>query len=136
MSRLDIYRTALRVADPEVSGDALCEVLESMGHGFPGFVIEHGLGPLWHAQTGREEFHESRMQAEALFAMQEKALVDIDAALTRAGIEYVLIKGAANRLLVYDNPALRACYDLDLLVRPSDRVKAASALVAIRTSAL
>ena len=39
-----------------------------------------------------------------------------------------MIKGAASRLCLYDNPAIRACHDLDLLVRPDDRVRAASAL--------
>lgn len=61
---------------------------------------------------------------------QESALRDIDSALEGAGIEYALIKGAASRVLLRDNPAIRTCYDLDLLVRPDDRVRAASALVA------
>jgi hypothetical protein len=128
MSRLDDYRTALLVASPGISGDELGTVLDAAGPQFPQFIIDHGLGPLWHERTGREEFHASRMQAEALFAMQEKALADIDAAFTGAGIDYVVIKGAANRLLLYDNPAVRACHDIDLLVRPEDRLKAATVL--------
>ena len=129
MSRLDIYRTALLAADPAVSSDDLCAALAREEPGFADFVVDHGLGPMWHERTGREEFYASRMQAEALFVMQEKALLDIDAALTGAGIDYVVIKGAANRLLLYDNPAVRACYDIDLLVRPENRVEAATALV-------
>ena len=111
MSRLDDYRTALLVASPGISGDELGTVLDAAGPQFPQFIIDHGLGPMWHERTGREEFHASRMQAEALFAMQEKALADIDATFTAAGIDYVVIKGAANRLLLYENPAIRACYD-------------------------
>ena len=129
MSRLDDYRTALLVASPGISGDELGALLDAAGPQFPQFIIAHGLGPLWHERTGREAFHSSRMQAEALFAMQEKALADIDATFTGAGIDYVVLKGAANRLPLYDNPAVRACFDIDLLVRPEDRLKAATALV-------
>lgn len=129
MSRLDIYRTAMLAASPEVSDSELREVLDRQGSGFARLVIDHGLGPLWHERTGEDEFRESRLQAEALFAMQERAMRDIDAALTGAGIDYAVIKGAANRLLLYSNPANRACYDIDLLVRFEDRVPAATALV-------
>ena len=81
------------------------------------FVIGHGLGPLWHARTGHAEFHESRMQAEAIFLAQDKALREIGAAMDAAGVEHVVFKGAANRMLWYANPAVRACLDLDVLVR-------------------
>jgi hypothetical protein len=131
MSRLDDYRTALLPAHPDVSDEELSTALDTRGPDFPGFVIGHGLGPLWHERTGHDAFYRSRMQAEALFAMQERALGDLDAALTEAGIDYALIKGAANRLLVYDKPSLRACFDLDVLVRPRDRVGAAQALSGI-----
>jgi len=60
---------------------------------------------------------------------QEHALKEIDAAFSAAGIEYAVIKGAANRLLLYDNAAIRACHDLDFLVRREDRVRAAKAMV-------
>jgi hypothetical protein len=88
------------------------------------------LGPQWHLRTEREEFHDSRLVAEALFLAQEHALKDIDDVLEAASVDYALIKGAANRLAIYSNPAIRACHDLDLLVHPNDRVQAASALVA------
>lgn len=95
------------------------------------FVIDHGLGPMWHERTGRSEFRNSRMTAEALFLMQQDALREIDAALSGQGIDYVVIKGAANRLLLYDNPAVRACHDLDILVRPGDRLRAARVVVGL-----
>ena len=93
------------------------------------FIIDHGLGPLWHERTGREEFRESRLSSEALFLAQDTALEEIDALFDEKGIEYALIKGSAIRLLVYKNPALRACFDLDVLVCPEDRVRAATVLV-------
>jgi len=129
MSRLDDYRSALLAAFPDVSDAELAVALEKGGAEFVSFVIDHGLGPLWHERTGWEEFHECRLSAEALYLAQEHALKEIDAVLEGAGIEYAIIKGAAIRLLLNENPAIRACHDLDLLVLPEDRVRAAAALV-------
>jgi len=129
MSRLDDYQTALLAAYPEVSGEALIRILDSAGSQFTAFIVDHGLGPQWHERTGRAEFHPSRLAAEAFYLAQEHALRDVDAALQRAGVEYALIKGAANRLLLYANPAIRACHDLDLLVKPQQRLRAATAIV-------
>jgi hypothetical protein len=129
MSRLDDYRSAMLAVFPEVSDADLVRVLEQGGTQFVSFIVDHGLGPLWHARTQRAEFHASRMSAEALFLTQQHALGEIDTVLEEAGIQYAVIKGAASRMLLYDNPALRASHDLDLLVRPEDRVRAATALV-------
>jgi hypothetical protein len=128
MSPLDEYRSALLIADPEVAVSELMSVLDNGGERFVSVVIEHGLGPVWHQRTGREEFHESRRRAEVLFVAQEKALQEIDRTLNEAGIEYTVIKGTANRLVLYENPALRVCFDADILVHPTDRIRAAKAL--------
>jgi hypothetical protein len=136
MSRLDDYRTALLAAHADVADDALVAALDERAGDFASFIIDHGLGPLWHERTGRAEFHESRMLAEAMFLAQERALREIGPALDAAGIDHVVIKGAANRMLCYDNPAVRACFDIDLLVRPGDRVTAATALVDLGFAAL
>jgi hypothetical protein len=130
MGRLDDYRTALLAAWPETPDAALVGALTAGGGGLASFVIDHGLGPLWHARTARDELRESRLSAEALYLAQERALNEIDAVLSESAIEYAVIKGGANRLLLYENPALRSCHDIDLLVRKQDRVRAASALVA------
>jgi hypothetical protein len=129
MSRLDDYRSALLAAFPDVSDAELAVALDKCGADFVSFVIDHGLGPLWHERTKREEFHASRLSAEALYLAQEHALKEIDAVLDSAGIEYAVLKGAASRLLLYENPAMRACHDIDLLVRPDARVRAVSTLV-------
>ena len=136
MSRLDDYRTALLVADSSVPSSKLDEVFESRSADFAKFVIDYGLGPIWHERTSRIEFRESRFTAEARFLLQQNAIKEIDGTLSRAGIEYVLFKGAANRQLVYDNPAIRACHDVDILVRDSDRLSAASALISRGFSAI
>lgn len=129
MTRLDDYRTALLAVFPDVSNAQLVRALDTSGSRFDSFVIDHGLGPLWHERTGRDEFHASRLSAEALYVAQEDALSELDTLLGNVGIEYAVIKGAASRLLLYENPARRACHDIDLLVRSDDRVRAASALV-------
>jgi hypothetical protein len=129
MTRLDEYRSALLAACPDVSDAKLARALDARAPCFVSFIVDHGLGPLWHERSGRVGFHASRLSAEALYLAQENALSEIDTLLDNAGIEYVLIKGAANRLLLHENPAIRSCYDLDLLVGPQDRVRAASALV-------
>ncbi len=129
MSRLDDYRSALLAANADVSAETLNLDLDESGPEFVSFVVDYGLGPLWHARTGRDEFHESRMTAEALYMAQQRALEEIDAVLGGAGIKHAVIKGAANRVLLYENPAIRACHDLDLLVRPNDRVRAVATLV-------
>ena len=128
MTRLDDYRSALLAAFPECGSEELAAAVDAAGPDFASFVIDHGLGPLWHERTRLAVFRKSRVSAEALYLAQEHALAEIDAWLGDAAIEYVLIKGAANRLLLYDNPALRACYDFDLLVRPEDRVRTAALL--------
>ena len=129
MTRLDDYRSALLAAFPDVADAELAAALEKSGPDFVSFVIDHGLGPLWHERTGRDEFHECRLSAEALYLAQAHALGEIDAVLDGAGIEFAVIKGAATRLLLHKNPAIRACHDIDLLVRPEDRVRSATALI-------
>ena len=128
MSRLDDYRTALLAAHEDVSTDELVASLDAHDSKFPSFIIDHGLGPLWHERTARTEFHASRMAAEALFLVQQRALSEVGSALEEAGIDYVAIKGAANRVQIYPNPALRACLDLDILVRTEDKLPAARAI--------
>ena len=136
MSRLDDYRAALLAAIPGVASDELAAVLEYAGPQFSRLVIDHGLGPLWHDCTARGEFAASRRQAEALYMAQAQALNEIDNILKKADIKYAVIKGAANRLLLYDTPAIRACHDLDILIQPADRVNAAEALVAAGFTAI
>jgi hypothetical protein len=128
MDRLVSYRLAMLAAFPDVPREKLTGVMNTAGPGFINFVVEHGLGPVWHERTGREEFRPARRQAEALFLAHQEALKEIDAILEASGIEYAVIKGAANRLLLFDNPAVRACHDIDVLVAPGDRVAAAKAL--------
>jgi hypothetical protein len=131
MTRLDDYRRALRASFAELPDDELVSALQAGGPEFGSFIVDHGLGPLWHVRTAEKLFHESRLAAEALYAAQEHALEEIDALLGKAGIDYAVFKGAANRLILYGKPAIRACHDVDLLVRADDRVRAARALASV-----
>ncbi len=128
MIALDVYRQALLVAFPSVADAELTAALNKGKSTFPHFVIDHGLGPMWHQRTGDDRFQTSRRTAEVRYLAQTHALEEIDAALDSHGIDYVVIKGVANRSLLYENPAVRACHDIDLLVRPDQRVRAASAI--------
>jgi hypothetical protein len=129
MSQLDDYRYALLAAFPAVNGEELERVLEAGGSRFSSFIVDHGLGPIWHARTGRAEFRDSRQAAEALYLAQEHALREIDTILVDSGIDYAVTKGAATRLFLYDNPAIRACHDIDIVVRPQQKRQAAASLV-------
>ena len=125
MSRLNSYRSAMLAAFPELSNDALHDELEAGGSRLIRQIIDFGLGPLWHHRTGRREFHDTRMVAESLYLAQEQAIREFDQALTDAEVKYAVIKGAADRHVLYDNPALRACHDIDILVHHDVRVAVA-----------
>lgn len=58
----------------------------------------------------------------------EQRLLAFDAAFRHAGIDYVVLKGPSLAHTVYDDPALRAFGDLDLLVRSRDWSRASSIL--------
>jgi hypothetical protein len=129
MSRLDKYQSALLVANADNSDSDLCQLLDEGGMTFVSFIVDHGLGPLWHERTKREEFRDSRMAAEANFLLQERALGEIETILADSDIEYAVIKGGATRLRLYENPAVRACHDIDLVVSSEDRVRAVTVLM-------
>lgn len=86
----------------------------------------HGLEPmLWWTlrQTGQEAPSrvwgslERRALASTLgYAIQAHSQQEINAALTKAGIPALWLKGAALALTIYPDPALRPMIDLDVLV--------------------
>ena len=119
LSRLDRYRTALRPGS--VQPDSQLAAL----------IIASGLGPFWHEETSAEAFKPARMAAVALYAAQIPALREIHEVLDAAGIAFAVFKGAANRELLYADPSLRLCYDLDLLVARADRHRAVEALQSV-----
>lgn len=129
--RLTSYRSALRLAEHNLPDDELIGALQDGGAHFQALVTEYGLGPFWHDRTRISEFHAMRMAAEAQYMAQSSALQELAVSLDAAGIDYAVIKGAANREQLYPNPALRQCADLDVLVRLEDRLRAAEAMMDI-----
>jgi hypothetical protein len=63
--------------------------------------------------------------SEALFRAHVLAMVA--RFLTDAGVEALLVKGAALALTVYDDPAVRIMRDIDLLVRPGENDRSSRA---------
>lgn len=135
MNTLDDYQSAMQAAFPQVTEETLKDILNSRGPQFFRLIIDYGMGPTWYRRTRLSPFHNSRAAAEAFYLAQQHVLAEVDDILTTAGITYAVIKGAANRLLLYPNPADRACHDLDILVPPENRLDAAKALCAAGFSA-
>jgi Uncharacterised nucleotidyltransferase len=69
-------------------------------------------------------------EAHAAALLHAHALATIARLFERAGLEVLLVKGAALGLTVYPEPAARPMGDIDLLVRPGDRDRVVAALIA------
>ncbi len=69
-------------------------------------------------------------EAHAAALLHAHALARIGRALSSAGLDALLVKGAALAITVYPLPAARPMADLDLLVRPGERDRVVAALVA------
>ena len=118
----------------------LTEAEEDGINNFLQFLIFNGLAPLWHealinyGQQNKvdsiftEKLYQVRLTAEASYLMQKKTLLRVNDTLTSAGIKYAVFKGAHIRELVYENPALRPCTDIDVLVSKQNRDAAINSL--------
>lgn len=126
---------------PGAIRDDLAHSLASIKHSkqedvFFNFIIEQGLGPLWHEMLVRlgeenqlsarnfEKLHQSRLHATGLYLIQRKHLQCSRTILDDADVPHVVIKGADLRECYYAEPALRPAEDLDLLVNSEDKVQA------------
>jgi hypothetical protein len=118
--------------------------LEKLWDGLPGwqglaeFAEEQGLAPLFDRyarQAGLDLPPTLRLQLQGLSLRHRLANLQRSATLSKilavcqeAGIEVVLLKGAALFQSVYPDPALRPMRDLDLLTRPEQSQKMVSLL--------
>ncbi|APR85421.1 Hypothetical protein A7982_10770 [Minicystis rosea] len=68
-------------------------------------------------------------EARAAAMLRAHVLANVGSILAAAGIEALLVKGAALALTVYPDPAVRGMHDVDLLVRRADHDRAVAALV-------
>ena len=139
-TRLAQYRLALlpvaRNIDPST-----CVDLTDGGPAFLGLALFQDVGPLWHyrLQSGDvlgslppasiDALRSARMSATARYLQQRIELERIDQLFAAQNIPYLVIKGAHVRECVYPDPALRPANDVDILVSPQDRQRAAHALL-------
>lgn len=102
--------------DTECTPEQLAHMLRQGGTALGETIAEQGLAPLWYQRTRAEPFRQEGAAATANYLIQRHRLELFDMFMERAGIPYVALKGAANRELVYPNPAVRGSADIDLLV--------------------
>jgi hypothetical protein len=105
------------------------------------FVLQNGLGPLWHESLQKSgadtlfppeyarELRNMTVHVASLYLYQQIALEKIDAILARNSIPYAVIKGVHTREMVYPDPSLRYACDIDILVSRDNRIAAIKALV-------
>lgn len=134
-------RLALLPCDPLADSDALLRVLECGGREFTRFLVDFDLAAIWHATlaaAGRASqlpascagpFRDARMAAAARYLVQLHALHRLERIFSRAGIAYAVMKGAAIREEMLDDPSVLLASDVDVLVAPADRLQAAALLV-------
>ncbi len=97
-----------------------------------------GLLPLVHEAVARNAFpveqqslsvlRTARLREEMRAGAYAAAAAEVLSLLAAAGVEPLLLRGAALAGTVYERPELRHCHDLDLLVRREELPAAAAAL--------
>lgn len=97
---------------------------------------QHGLAPYLRMQLDRASANvppEYRKKLNALASrhaqsnkIRTRALLEIVERLDHDGVEVLALKGAALAHLIYEHPGLRPMSDIDLLVTPADRHRAAA----------
>ena len=122
-------KAALLAAFQDAASADLTRALAEGGPSLEALILEQQLGPLWHARTKVPPFAKSRADAAMFYIRQTAALRDIDDLFEQRGIRYAVFKGAGIRDLIYDDPSVRVCWDIDVLVAPDQRTAAAGALV-------
>ena len=129
MPRFAAPRAALLPAFEDATTADSNRALAAGGAPLEALILRNQLAPLWHARTNAEAFRASRHHAALVYMRQRASLEEIDGLFTPGGIRYAVLKGAAIRELIYDDPSLRVCGDIDILVAPDQRVAAAKILV-------
>lgn len=120
-----------------------CNQFEQAGETeFVHLLLQQGLGPLWDdliddiaidspfSASSKVLLRQSRLQATAQYLIQRHSLGLARAILDDICIPHVIIKGCHTRELYFDTPALRPALDIDILVRPGDRLEAIRAFQA------
>ncbi|TVQ85974.1 MAG: hypothetical protein EA400_14120 [Chromatiaceae bacterium] len=134
--RLALLPAALHT-DPASCGAAIV-------HGGPDLldlIIAKDLGPLWHDRLQSNDLlaslpsatiaalRRAHIAATMGYLAQRATLDQLDRLFDAEGIASVAIKGAHVRECVYPDPVLRPASDVDILIAPADRRRAARALM-------
>lgn len=129
MPRFTAARAALLPAFADRDTAELQRALALGGAPLQSLILGQQLAPLWHARTKADAFAGHRLNAAMVYLGQRSAQLEIDELFARKGIAYAVFKGGGIRELVYDDPSLRPCCDIDILVAPEQRSEAARVLV-------
>lgn len=123
-------------ATAQVLEISLIEAKECGEEQFTQFLLDQGLAPLWDQQlevqkpsntlSPRQQnvIHQNRLHATGTYLIQRHNLQRVKNILDKAGLSHVVSKGAHTRELYYNTPALRPAVDIDILVRPQDKIAA------------
>ena len=141
-----LHRCALAPLLPNAPESALltaCEYASASGEeAFTRFLTSQGLAPLWAeqinqfdgslplSQQARDSLHQSHLGTTGIYLLQRHNLQLAVGILNAAELPYAIIKGAHTRQLYYDTPALRPAVDIDILVKPEDKLAAIKAFQA------
>lgn len=135
------HRLAVAGALGRLSASALEAALTGPdADGFVDFLLAHGLSGLWgqglvahgvaaRMPSARVQRLKAQQQADAAqYLLQSHAQRRLGEAFDQAGIDHAVLKGCAVRELLYEPPYLRSATDIDILVRPAQRTRAAEVL--------
>jgi hypothetical protein len=140
-SRLKHDQLALLPVAAQVDPASCRTALVEGGAAFLDRILAQDLGALWHhhlqssalldslPHDAINALRQARMSAAMGYLTQRAALDALDRLFEAEGITYVAIKGAHVRELVYPDPALRPASDIDILIEPANRRRAAHALI-------
>ncbi|MFC1579114.1 nucleotidyltransferase family protein [Pseudomonadota bacterium] len=127
------------VTDLENACNSAIELGESA---FVKFLCHQGLAPLWDERIEQYSgklplsaestalLHQVRLHATGAYLIQQNRLAMVRQILDESGVVHVVIKGAHTREVYYQTPALRPATDIDVLVRPADKLRAIKAFQA------
>ena len=140
------HRTALMPLLPDATAadmeQAAARAVELGATAFADFLHQQDLAPQWDDCIERypgqlsltAEFihlmHQARLHATGHYLIQRHNLAHIRQILDAEGVIHVVTKGAHTREVYYQIPALRPATDIDVLVRPVDRLRAIRAFQA------
>ena len=134
-------RRALLPVVRSASPDACCAALQDGGTEFLEWVLTHDLGAIWYHRLQAagllqslppamvDALRAARMLAAGAYLPQRRALEQVHQWFSSQAIAYVVMKGAHVRECVYPDPALRPASDMDILIAPQDRRRAAQVLL-------